>query len=128
MALSIYLGRHWMAALYTTDSSVMLLAAQIMLWAAAFQLVDASQSTAIGALRGYKDTRIPMVLALIAYWLIGFPVAVVFGLGLLGAPVMGVHGFWMGLSLGLAVACVALISRFAWLSQRQRVIEQLSLR
>lgn len=128
MALTILLGRHWMAALYTTDSGVMLLAAQIMLWAAAFQLVDASQSTAIGALRGYKDTRTPMVLALIAYWLVGFPIAVIFGLGLLGAPTMGVHGFWMGLSLGLAVACAALISRFGWLSKRRGAIEQLSAR
>lgn len=126
MALSIYLGRHWMAALYSTDGSVIVLAAQIMLWAAAFQLVDASQSTAIGALRGYKDTRTPMLLALIAYWLIGFPVAVVFGLGLLGAPAMGVHGFWMGLSLGLAVACVALISRFRWLSKRHEAIARLA--
>ncbi|MFK7915597.1 MAG: MATE family efflux transporter [Pseudomonadales bacterium] len=126
MALSLYWGRHWMTALYTTDDSVMALAAQLMLWAAAFQLVDASQSTAIGALRGYKDTRTPMILALIAYWLIGFPVAVIFGLGLFGAPTMGVHGFWMGLSLGLTVACVALIRRFSWLSQRQSAIERLS--
>lgn len=128
MAVAIYLGRHWMAALYTTDVSVMLLAAQIMLWAAAFQLFDASQSTAIGALRGYKDTRTPMHVAIVAYWMIGFPLAVVFGLGLFGAPDMGVHGFWMGLSVGLAVACFALIGRFRWLSSRGKVIATLAQR
>lgn len=126
MAIAIYLSRHWMANLYTTDVNVMVLAAQLMLFAAGFQFFDSSQTTVIGSLRGYKDTRTPMLVAGFAYWIVGFPMGVVFGFGLLGAPQLGVHGFWLGLTVGLGVAAIALLSRFRWLSIRPNRIAQLA--
>jgi MATE family multidrug resistance protein len=65
--------------------------------------------TAAGALRGLKDTRAPMLLALLAYWGIGLPTGwlLAFGLGR-GGP-----GLWTGLVLGLAAAAALLALRFA---------------
>ncbi len=76
--------------------------------AALFQFADAMQAVALGLLRALKDTRVPMVLAAISYWVVGVPVgyslAFVFGLG-------GV-GLWLGLVTGLALAATMLMIRF----------------
>lgn len=76
--------------------------------AALFQFADAMQAIALGLLRGLKDTRTPMVLAVISYWVIGLPMGYA-----LGFPLgLGGHGLWMGLVIGLAVAAVLLMTRF----------------
>ncbi|CAN5664203.1 MATE family efflux transporter [soil metagenome] len=76
--------------------------------AAVFQLVDGLQVTAIGALRGLKDTRVPMLIALVSYWCfgIGSGVVLAFGAGLDGI------GLWLGLVVGLGVAALWLTGRF----------------
>ncbi len=76
--------------------------------AAIFQLFDGLQATALGALRGLKDTRIPLVLGFIAYWLIGMPTGLGLGYGL----GMGPEGFWWGLVVGLLVASIMFTLRF----------------
>ncbi len=90
------------------------LAARLLIVAGIFQLFDGAQSVAAGALRGLKDTRVPLAVALIGYWLVAFPLAVALGFGLHGAAV----GIWIGLASGLAVAAVLLNLRFYWLSRR----------
>jgi len=76
--------------------------------AALFQLADAMQVIALGLLRGVQDTKVPMVLAAVSYWMIGIPVSYVlaFPLG------MGAVGLWLGLVVGLTVAAAALMLRF----------------
>ena len=76
--------------------------------AALFQLVDFGQVMALGMLRGVQDTRVPMIMALVSYWLIGLPVSYVMGfeLGLGGV------GVWLGLTVGLAAACIGMQTRF----------------
>ena len=76
--------------------------------AAVFQLVDGAQCITAGALRGLKDTRIPMLLACVSYWLVGYGAALVFGFQLGWGGV----GVWIGLAFGLATAAVALTWRF----------------
>jgi MATE family multidrug resistance protein len=76
--------------------------------AALFQLVDAGQVIALGMLRGVHDTRVPMIIAVVSYWLIGLPVGYILGFP---AGVGGV-GIWMGLTFGLAAACIAMQWRF----------------
>ncbi|WP_136634644.1 MATE family efflux transporter [Pseudooceanicola onchidii] len=76
--------------------------------AALFQLVDALQVLAIGILRGVQETRVPMVIASISYWIVGLPIA--YGLGF-PAGLEGV-GVWLGLAAGLAVAAVLLMLWF----------------
>jgi multidrug resistance protein, MATE family len=82
--------------------------------AAAFQLFDGLQVSALGALRGLKDTRAPMLITLVSYWFVGLGsgVALAFGLG------WGGVGLWWGLVLGLAVASLLLGARFVALLRR----------
>ncbi|MBX3706203.1 MAG: MATE family efflux transporter [Pseudomonadales bacterium] len=120
VAAVLLLGaREWVAGLYTTDSAVLVLAAELMVFVALWQFVDDTQVTAIGALRGFKDTRVPLLIALLAYWIIGLPVGVVLGFGYVEIEAFGgVRGFWVGFCAGLFVAAVVLVARFAWLSGR----------
>lgn len=81
---------------------------------ALFQLFDAMQVIGLGLLRGVQDTRAPLVIATVSYWLIGVPASYVlaFRFGLAGP------GLWLGLALGLAMAALFLMARFwrgAWL-------------
>ena len=89
-------------------AQVVRVGAVLLAAAAVFQLVDAAQVMGIGLLRGLHDTRVPMVIAAVSYWLIGVPASYllgfVFGLG-------GV-GLWLGLAVGLAFAGVAMMWRF----------------
>ncbi len=75
--------------------------------AALFQVFDGMQTVASGALRGYKDTFVPMLLAITGYWGAGFT-----GGWLLAFPLgYGAVGLWWGLALGLAVVAVLLTLR-----------------
>ncbi|WP_323035236.1 MATE family efflux transporter [Pararhodobacter sp.] len=80
----------------------------LLMVAALFQLVDAGQAMGMGFLRGIHDTKQPMIIAAVSYWLIGLPVSygLGFGLGLEGV------GVWFGLVFGLSAAAVALHWRF----------------
>ncbi|OWV41581.1 MATE family efflux transporter [Mameliella alba] len=80
----------------------------LLLMAALFQVVDATQVIHIGLLRGLQDTRVPMIMAGIAYWGIGMPCAWAFGIGL----GWGGEGIWFGLVVGLAAAAGLLMWRF----------------
>lgn len=90
-------------------AELMRAAVPLLLVAAAFQLVDAIQAIGAGLLRGIKDTRIPMIIAVVSYWPVGLSAAYGLGFGLgLGGP-----GIWAGLAIGLGVAAVLLNLRFA---------------
>jgi MATE family multidrug resistance protein len=84
------------------------LAARLMIIAAWFQWIDGTQSIAMGALRGLKDTRSTMIAATIGYWVIGLPAAWIFSSG---APGLGVIGAWWGLAVGLLSTATMLVLR-----------------
>lgn len=73
-----------------------------------FQLVDAAQVMALGLLRGVQDTRVPFILAVVSYWVIGMPVSYALGFVM---DLEGV-GIWLGLVVGLTVASISLLWRF----------------
>ncbi len=99
-----------------TDADVMAQAAKLLVICAAFQLADGAQTIVLGALRGLKDTRVPMLMASAGYWLVGFPTAWLFGLKLgYGGP-----GVWWALALSLCVVAVMLLWRFQNVSSRAR--------
>ena len=102
------------AGLYSNDGAVVAIAAQLLLLAGVFQLSDGMQVAANGALRGLKDTRVPMFITAVAYWLVGMPV----GGWLASTRGLGARGWWMGLIAGLSVAAVLLTVRFVRLSRR----------
>ena len=93
---------------YTDDTAVAALAAQLLVLAAVFQMSDGIQVTAGGALRGLKDTTMPMIITVLAYWAIGMPV----GYWLAFHRGLGARGMWMGLAAGLTAAAVLLTLRF----------------
>ncbi|WP_093966911.1 MATE family efflux transporter [Actibacterium lipolyticum] len=89
-------------------SDVMAIAVGLLAAAAVFQVADSAQVMALGLLRGVQDTRVPMVMAGISYWLVGMPVAYALGFVL----DMGGVGIWLGLAAGLALAGVLMMTRF----------------
>lgn len=91
------------------NAHALALAASFLVVAGLFQLVDGAQVVSAHALRGLSDTTIPMLLAIAGYWLIGLPIAYIFGFVL---HMRGV-GIWLGLAAGLAFVAVVLVSRFA---------------
>ena len=97
-----------LAGFYTRDAGIQAQAAGFLLLAAAFQLFDGVQATASGALRGLKDTRVPMVITLVSYWLVGMPVAWWLAFHLRQGP----SALWWGLTAGLGMAALGLGLRF----------------
>jgi len=87
----------------------MTLAASYLLVSALFQLVDGTQAIAASALRGLNDTKVPMIVAIVGYWLVGLPVAYFCGFTLGWRGV----GVWSGLAAGLALVAIVLSVRFA---------------
>src|SRR5699024_2342921 len=77
---------HWIAGLYTSEPDIRMLAAGLLQLAVLFQLFDGLQASAAGALRGLKDTGVPMLITLLAYWCVGLPVGWWFGFVLNGGP------------------------------------------
>ena len=96
------------ARIYTADDAVIAIAVQLLIMAAIFQLSDGLQVSAAGALRGIKDTRGPMIVTVVAYWLVGLP----FGYWLCFHRDFGPTGLWIGIIGGLTVAGVLLTARF----------------
>ena len=108
-ASMILLLRQYITQLYTPNQVVQQLAADLLLFAAAYQIFDALQVGAAGCLRGIQNTRSPMIMTLIAYWVIALPI----GYSLAMKPLwhhqtLGVYGFWFGLIVGLGFASLLL--------------------
>ncbi|MDT8322378.1 MAG: MATE family efflux transporter [Xanthomonadales bacterium] len=100
--------------IYTDDAVVAPLAVSLLFYAAVFQYPDGLQMVAAGALRGYKDTRVPVVIMIIAFWIIGMTLGytLTFNVG------MGPAGMWVGMIAGLTVAAVLMMLRFNYTSKR----------
>jgi MATE family multidrug resistance protein len=102
------------ARIYTDDPAVVEVAVSLLFFAALFQLSDGVQVSAAAALRGIKDTRLPMLVVVVAYWLFGLPS----GWWLAYRRGWGAEGMWAGLVVGLTVAAALLAVRFERASRR----------
>ena len=96
-----------LAGLYTDSEAVLLMAAALLPLAGIFQVFDGIQVVASGVLRGLGDTRSPMVINIIGFWLVGIPTGLVLGF----RTGLGARGLWLGLVLGLASVAVILLAR-----------------
>ena len=119
-ALAIFVFREEIVGLYTSDEAVATLGASLLMFVAFFLIMDAVQATALGALRGYKDTRVPMVMAIAAYWGAGLPVGWILGYGI-GVPAQGAFGFWIGLTIAVTGAATLLCLRLWRVSARETI-------
>ncbi|MDX2214769.1 MAG: MATE family efflux transporter [Oculatellaceae cyanobacterium bins.114] len=113
MGLIMWIAPRSIIALYLNlndaeNAAVIQIATSLLGVAALFQIVDGIQAIAAGALRGLKDTRIPMLIGIIAYWGVGLTSGYLLGL----QQGMGGVGLWLGLAIGLAIAACVLTWRF----------------
>lgn len=106
----LWLCRAWIIQIYNDNPEVFSVAYGLVIYAVAYQLVDAWQVTAAGCLRGMQDTKSPMWITLFAYWIVAFPI----GVYLTRYTDFSAAGVWVGLIIGLFVACILLIWRLLY--------------
>jgi MATE family multidrug resistance protein len=121
MALVLLVAPGSIIALYLdradpANAQAVAIALNLLFITALFQVFDGTQTVAAGALRGLRDTRMPLVIATVGYWVVGFGSAwtLAFPLG------FGVQGLWWGLALGLAAVAILLSLRFHHLTDGRR--------
>ncbi len=102
-----------LVSIYTSEPGLAELAAGLLFFAALFQFSDGLQVSSAGALRGLKDTKMPMIITAISYWLVGFPT----GYYLAEFQQMQVQGYWVGMIFGLSTAAVLLLRRWVVFSR-----------
>ncbi|MCY1539458.1 Multidrug resistance protein NorM [compost metagenome] len=112
-ALLFIFASNALPSLYTQDSSVIKIAAQLLIIAGFFQLFDGTQVVGLGILRGIGDVKIPTYITFLSYWVMGIPLGYLFGIVLK----LGVNGIWYGLTIGLLAASVLLFIRFQRLTR-----------
>jgi MATE family multidrug resistance protein len=93
---------------YITDLEVINIASQLLIVAALFQIFDGMQASGVGVLRGLADVKVPLIITLLSYWIIGIPVGAFLGF-YFG---MGAVGIWIGLLIGLALLGITMLYRF----------------
>lgn len=111
VAAALFLGLpRMLASAYTNVDEVIFLAAQLIPIAGFFQIFDGLQVVSSGVLRGAGDTRAPLVINIIGFWLVGLPISLLlaFRLG------FGPRGLWWGLVAGLGAVAAILLTRVVW--------------
>jgi len=99
--------------IYTPDVRVIETGVPLLFAAAAFQLFDGTQVVSTGSLRGLGDTRTPFYANITGYWVLGLPI----GMFLCFRMGWEVLGLWVGLSIGLMIVAVVLLTRWVWASR-----------
>lgn len=114
-AITFFLFPEFLISIYTDDADLVPLAVQLLFFAAVFQISDGLQVSGSAALRGLKDTKIPMIVNLVAYWIVGLTSGWWFGIHLDYGP----QGLWAGLILGLTTAAILHNLRFRYLTKNK---------
>jgi len=112
-AIFLLVFRDAVVSLYTNDTTVQAIAISLLLMAAVFQIGDGVQIGAAGSLRGYKYTRVPMVINIFAYWVLACPLAYLSAITYRLPP----QYTWAAFVLGLSVAAILLTFRYARVSR-----------
>jgi MATE family multidrug resistance protein len=99
------------AKIYTRDPEVVAIAVGLYYLNALYQFSDAIQVGAAAALRGYRDTRVPLLMIVVAYWVISLPLGYSLALTDFWGIALGPKGFWISLIVGLSIAAVLLGTR-----------------
>jgi len=113
-ASSMFLFPELIVRIYTEDAAITTIAVGLLFYSAIFQYADGIQICAAGALRGLKDTLVPMFINILSYLLIGLSV----GYYLTFNKAMGPAGMWIGMIVGLSFGAVLLLGRFLYKSSQ----------
>jgi MATE family multidrug resistance protein len=113
-ASSMLLFPEFIVGIYTSDEAIRTIAVGLLFLSAIFQYADGIQICSAGALRGLKDTMVPMIINIVSYLLIGLSV----GYYLTFNKEMGPSGMWIGMIVGLSFGAVLLLGRFLLLSNK----------
>ncbi|MDA9331100.1 MATE family efflux transporter [Gammaproteobacteria bacterium] len=116
-SLIIIVFRTSLVGIYTTDLLVLDLAVSLLIFAAIFQIPDGIQMGALGGLRGYKDTFIPMILLFISYWIFAMPIGYFLTNTGFNKP-LGAAGMWYGMIIGLSIFSFLSIGRLNWIIKK----------
>ncbi|MHA6251596.1 MATE family efflux transporter [Oceanobacillus sp. CAU 1775] len=112
--LILFTFRGTVAELYNTDPRVIELTKQFIIYAIFYQLADAFGAPIQGALRGYKDVNMTLVIALVSYWIVGLPT----GWILANYTVLEPFGYWVGIIVGLSTGAIALLLRLLYVQKK----------
>ena len=108
-------GKELLPSFYVDEESVVSIAASLLIIAAFFQVSDGLQVVGLGALRGMEDVKIPTIITLFAYWIVGLPIGYLLGFHWQ----FGIEGIWYGLLIGLSLSATMLLMRFHFLTQKK---------
>ncbi|SEQ39565.1 multidrug resistance protein, MATE family [Virgibacillus subterraneus] len=112
--LVLYVFNDMVAALYNSNPEVIKLTKQFIYYAIFFQLADAFGAPIQGALRGYKDVNMTLIMAFVSYWVIGLPS----GWLLANYTALEPFGYWVGIIIGLSVGAITLLWRLLYLQKK----------
>jgi MATE family multidrug resistance protein len=115
VGLIVWLGRDWIAGLYTRDGQVREVAATLLAYVAGYHLFDATSAIAVSVLRGYKKTVVPMAFNIVALWGIGLGGGYVLALG--PSTHLGAPGFWIAGTAGVVTGSLSIVSYFLRISR-----------
>src|SRR5690625_135399 len=118
--LVLYVFNDVVASLYSNQPDVIELTKKFIYFAIFYQLADAFGAPIQGALRGYKDVNITLIIALVSYWIIGLPT----GWLLANYTTLEPFGYWIGLIVGLSCGAIALLARLLYLQKNILKINQ----
>ena len=104
--LVIIFFHSFLVGLYTRDIDVVEIATTLLMLAAIFQIPDAIGFSAIGSLRGHKDTFATMVIMIISYWLVALPLGMFLAFNSNGLFPDGAQGIWIGMIFGIIISAV----------------------
>ncbi|MEM7359410.1 MAG: MATE family efflux transporter [Pseudomonadota bacterium] len=106
-----HFGNMTIPKLFSNDNTIVLLSGSLLLFAPIFLLFDAMLVWAAQTLRGFQDTKVPMMFQISAYWFIGFPLGYTLGRTELWGKSYGIYGFWGGLFCGIALCSMLMAIR-----------------
>jgi multidrug resistance protein, MATE family len=98
---------HLLARAYSADPVILAAAIMLLPFAGLFQVFDGIQVVCVGILRGTGDTRTPMIINILGFWLVGVPVSAYLGL----RTSLEARGLWIGFVFGLAAVAALLLLR-----------------
>ncbi len=106
--------RKELPTLYIDNEKVLVLASNLIIIAALFQIPDGIQSVGLGVLRGIRDTKVPTLVTFVAYWIIAIPLCYFLGVMKNYGPI----GIWVGLMIGLWIAAIFHLLRFNYITKK----------